>query len=511
MNNAADADLIVVGSGVAGLAAALAAAEQGAQVLLVTAGAPLSGSSRWAQGGIAAAVGPDDSPELHAADTMAVGAGLNDLHTVEILAHEGRRAVLDLLNSGVPFDGAPGRPNLGLEAGHSRRRILHAGGGATGEVVSSALLERAMRHPHIEIAPCTPVDTLLVEHGRVAGVISGRRVLRSHAVVLATGGYAGLWSRSTNPPGNRGIGLYLAWQAGASLADLEFTQFHPTALQVVGAPAYLLSEALRGEGALLVDDEGRAVVDPLLPRDVVARAIARHINEAGPVYLSLRHLDARHIEAHFSTILEHLREWGLDLARDLLPVAPAAHYCMGGVRTDTYGRTDLPGLYAAGEVACTGVQGANRLASNSLLECLVFGRRAAVVASSDAARKCAEWPLSPLPVERGAEIVGGIATPQARPEHYLPGGLGARLDRDLGVERDAYSLRALVAALPNPETDCAPPDHVVASLVARAALLREESRGAHYRTDAQATHGEWRGRIIWRRDMPPQFEEVPSC
>jgi L-aspartate oxidase len=513
VNHIADADLIVVGSGVAGLAAALAAAGQSARVLLVTSGAPLSGSSRWAQGGIAAAVGPNDSPELHAADTLAVGANLNDRHAVEVLAREGRRAVLDLLESGVPFDGGPGGPNLGLEAGHSRRRILHAGGGATGEVVSSVLLERAMRHPRIELAPYTPVDTLLVEYGRVVGVLSKNRVLRSHAVVLATGGYAGLWGRSTNPPGNRGIGLYLAWQAGASLADLEFTQFHPTALQVAGAPAYLLSEALRGEGALLVDGEGRAVVDPLLPRDVVARAIARHINEAGPVYLSLRHLDPQHIESHFSAISEHLREWGLDLARDLLPIAPAAHYCMGGIRTDTYGRTDLPGLYAAGEVACTGAQGANRLASNSLLECLVFGRRAALAALNDSDKECAAWSLDPLPVERerGIKKFSRIATPQTRPEHYLPGGLGARLDRDLGVERNAAALRALVAALPDPLTAYAPPDHLVASLAARAALLREESRGAHYRADTPVTRAEWQGRIIWRRDMPPHFEEVHSC
>jgi L-aspartate oxidase len=511
MSRVADADLIVVGSGVAGMSAALEAAEQSAHVLLVTAGAPLSGSSRWAQGGIAAAVGPDDSPQLHAADTVAVGAGLNDRHAVEVLAHEGRRAVLDLLESGVPFDGAPGRPDLGLEAGHSRRRILHAGGGATGEVVSSALLERAMRHPLIEIAPYTPVDALLVEQGRVAGVITRNRVLRSHAVVLATGGYAGLWGRSTNPPGNIGIGLYLAWRAGASLADLEFTQFHPTALQVAGAPAYLLSEALRGEGALLVDGAGRAVVDPLLPRDVVARVIARHINLVGPVYLSLRHLDAQHIGSHFSTISAHLREWGLDLARDLLPVAPAAHYCMGGVRTDIDGRTDLPGLYAAGEVACAGAQGANRLASNSLLECLVFGRRAALAALSDPGKKRAVWSLNPLPVERGAEIFAGIVAPQTRPQHYLPGGLGARLDRDLGVERDAPGLRALVAALPHPMADCAPPDHVVASLAARSALLREESRGAHYRTGTPSTRDDWQGRIIWRRNMPPQFEEVHSC
>jgi L-aspartate oxidase len=413
--------------------------------------------------------------------------------------------VLDLLESGVPFDGTSASPELGLEAGHSHRRILHAGGGATGEVLSAALLDRAMQQELITFMPNTPVDALISEDGRVTGVMSGHKTFTARAVLLATGGYAGLWGRSTNPPGNRGIGLYLAWQAGATLADLEFVQFHPTALNLPGAPACLLSEALRGEGALLVDANERPVIDPLLPRDVVARAIFRHTRDEGPVYLSLRHLEPGAVRGHFASIDRCLRSWGLDLARDLLPVAPAAHYCMGGVRTDTEGRTDVAGLYVAGEAACTGAQGANRLASNSLLECLVFGRRASAAAVSDAPECRAEWTTLPLAKSEHVETL----RPAQRPNHYAPGGLGARLDRDLGVERDFDTLLELVSELPDPVCP-APPDHLVASLAARAALLRSESRGAHYRIDTTDARPEWRGRIIWRRGTAPRFEEVLS-
>jgi L-aspartate oxidase len=513
------ADLIVVGSGAAGLATTLAAVERGATVTLLTAGALLSGSSPWAQGGVAAVFAADDSPEEHAADTLAVGAGLNDAEAVGVLTRGGPRVARELIAAGVPFDGGPSGPDLALEAGHGRRRILHAGGGATGRAVIGALLARVIEHPLVRVRPQSPAETLLLDpRGRVAGVRVGGQTYEARATVLATGGYAALWARTTNTPDSRGSGLALALRAGATLADLEFVQFHPTALVLPtpasgSPPAYLLSEALRGEGALVVDAEERPIVDPLLARDIVARVVARHRRDVGPVYLSLRGLDPAFVRERFPNIAAHLRAWGLDLARDLLPIAPAAHYCMGGVRTDSAGRTDVAGLYAAGEAACTGVQGANRLASNSLLECLVFGRQAAEAALTDAPDARASWAGAALSVvERmtPAPTVGaGVAPWDA---------LGERLDRDLGVERDAPRLAALLADLATEPPPARADAALVATLAARAALARRESRGAHFRTDAPEAEPRWRGHILWRRaergdaerggDGAPRFEEI---
>ena len=510
---AAHSDLIVVGSGVAGLTAALAAADKGASVRLVAAGPLHSGSSWWAQGGIAAAVGSDDSLALHEADTVAVGAALNDRPAVSLLVRNGRDQALALLDSGVPFErSGNGEPALGLEAGHSHRRILHAGGGATGVLVSEALLGRVIRHDRIGVMQQTAVASLVVDgKGRVTGVETGKGVFCGRAVVLATGGYAGLWGRTTNPATNRGQGLEMAWRAGATLADLEFVQFHPTALDLPNAPAYLLSEALRGEGAHLVNSEGDEVVDPLLPRDVVARALHLYRRDHGPVFLSLRHLDPTYIHTSFPAIAVRLRQWGLDLALDLLPVSPAAHYCMGGVRTDTDGRTGVPGLYAAGEVACTGVQGANRLASNSLLECLVFGTSAALAALSDSAGERARWCTRPLD-EAPMSSANSCHT------RFSQATLGKRLERDLGVERNGLDLDRLVMDLPLPagsshtanpggDADASKPS-LVAALAARSALLRTESRGAHYRSDCTDISARWRGHILWQRGQGAHFEEV---
>jgi L-aspartate oxidase len=493
-------DLLVVGSGAAGLSAALRAADLGARVGVLTAGQLLAGSSPRAQGGVAAAVGADDAPALHAADTLAVGAGLNDASAVDVLTREGSRSMQQLWDDGMPFE-----DDLGLEAGHARRRILHAGGGATGQVLTRALLSRAAGHPLVELIENSPVTALAQSAwGRVDGAYVGRRLFSARAMILATGGYAALWGRSTNAPESRGAGLVLAWRAGASLADLEFVQFHPTALSLVGRPAFLLSEALRGEGALLLDAGGSPVVDPLLARDVVARALHRHVRSGrGQVFLSLRHMEASHVYARFGRLAATVRDFGLDLARDRLPVAPAAHYCMGGVRTDTWGRTDVAGLYAAGEVACTGVQGANRLASNSLLECIVFGARAAEAALSDAPATAATWTTVELAGEH-------LASAEQRFEAVAPEILGAWLDDDLGVERDPRRLAPLIARLPQPEATPAA-DLALAALIARAALLRAESRGAHFRVDAPEPDPMWRGRIVWRRGHPPAFEEVHSA
>lgn len=488
-------DLIVVGSGAAGLSAALRAADLGASVCVLTAGALLTGSSARAQGGVAAAVGADDAPALHAADTLAVGAGLNDAAAVDVLTRAGSRSLQAMWDAGTLFD-----DTLGLEAGHARRRILHAGGGATGQVLTSALLDRATRHPRISLVDHAPVSTLDKRERRIVGARVGQRLYAASAVVLATGGYGALWARSTNGPENRGSGLGLAWRAGATLADLEFVQFHPTALSLPDRPALLLSEALRGEGARLIDADGVEIVDPLLPRDVVARALHRHVRAGGRAFLSLQHLDPARIRQHFGVLAAGLRDVaGLDLARDRLPVAPAAHYCMGGIRTDTWGRTEVPGLYAAGEVACSGVQGANRLASNSLLECLVFGARAAEAALADGPATAAAWHTKELDESVAAEHSVFVAVDAAV--------LGARLDADLGVERSAPRLNRLIADLPAPD-DVRSTDLLIASLVARAALLRRESRGAHFRTDAPEPDPTWRGRIHWRRAHSPAFEEV---
>jgi len=515
-------DLLVVGSGAAGLSAALRAADLGATVTVITGGAPLAGSSPRAQGGVAAALAADDAPDLHAADTVAVGAGLNDRAAVAVLTREGSRSMRHLLDAGVPFDA-----DLGLEAGHGRRRILHAGGAATGQVLTAALLARVEAHPSITLRTHTPARSVLVSDGRVAGVLTSSGALTAAATLLATGGYAALWGRTTNSPETRGTGLVLAYEAGASLADLEFVQFHPTALNVPGQPAFLLSEALRGEGALLVNGAGDAVVDPLLPRDVVARALHRHLLGSGPVFLTLRHLDPAWVHARFENLSSSLAAMGLDLARDLLPVAPAAHYCMGGIRTDTWGRTDVPGLYAAGESACSGAQGANRLASNSLLECLVWGARAAEAAITDIPTAVASWHTTDLPAavrgnsheaphaagdrhtDRPADRARETPVPHGefsspppwaeRSDGAWPN--GERLDADLGVEREPHRLANLFAELKQPAD-------LIPALAASSALLRQESRGAHFRTDHPSTKQEWRGRIHWRRAQPPRFEEV---
>jgi L-aspartate oxidase len=368
-------------------------------------------------------------------------------------------------------------------------------------VLSQALAARARRDPRIDLAPHTPADELILDRGRAVGVRSANERFLGHAVVLASGGYAALWARTTNHPANRGQGLTLAFRAGASLADLEFVQFHPTALDVPGQPAFLLSEALRGEGARLVDVRDCEVVDPLLPRDVLARALHRHLPTRGPVYLSLAHLDPEHVCRRFASLAHVLGEMGLDLARDLLPVAPAAHYCMGGIRTDLFGRTNVAGLYAAGEVACTGAQGANRLASNSLLECLVFGRRAAHAALDDAAEARAGWVTGPLPTADAFPPSTSADAPEA---------LAEWLERELAVERDAQGLTRLLSSLPDSAHLARPSAPLLAALVSRAAWLRHESRGAHFRRDAPATDPAWRGRIHWQAGAPPTFERLDA-
>ncbi|MEU5161948.1 L-aspartate oxidase [Streptomyces sp. NPDC020875] len=454
------ADVVVVGSGVAGLTTALRCAAAGLTTVVVTKARLDDGSTRWAQGGIAAALGDGDTPEQHLADTLVAGAGLCDEEAVRLLVTEGPGAVHRLIESGAHFDTSPetGEIELTREGGHHRRRIAHAGGDATGAEISRALVDAVRSAGLRTIENALVLDLLTDAEGRTAGVSlhvmgegqhDGVGAVHAPAVVLATGGMGQIFAATTNPAVSTGDGVALALRAGAEVSDLEFVQFHPTVL-FLGTDAEgqqpLVSEAVRGEGAHLVDASGtRFMVGThelaeLAPRDVVAKAIMRRMREQGAdhMYLDARHFGAEMWEHRFPTILAACRAHGLDPVTEPIPVAPAAHYASGGVRTDRYGRTTVPGLYACGEVACTGVHGANRLASNSLLEGLVFAERIAADIASEAARE----PLAAgAPHTPAAATVLPLTDPGARARIQRTMSLGA------GVLRSADSLREAAAAL----------------------------------------------------------------
>jgi L-aspartate oxidase len=435
-------DLAIVGGGIAGLYAALCVGAE-ADVLLLSKGALRSSASYLAQGGVAAAVGPDDSAALHAADTIRAGRGLCRESAVQELVAEAPARVADLGEFGVAFD-----PEPGLEGGHSRRRVLHVAGAATGKEILRVLVDRVLEHPRIRVSEGESVRAVSASGGRCAGIVTERRTIEARATLLASGGAASLWERTTNPPGATGDGMAMAFRAGARLADLEFMQFHPTVLSDNGL---LLSEALRGEGAVLVDAQGERFTDELAPRDVVARAVG----ERGTALLDLRRID----RGRFPALMAALAREGFDPALEPIPVSPAAHYTMGGVVTDLHGRTDVLGLYAAGECACTGVHGANRLASNSLLECLVFGRRAALAALAD-------------PVQTGHVKGSDSGSDTETDPDEVTSELRRAMWRDAGLVRDAAGVRRLTES-----------PHLLGRLIARSALAREESRGGHFRAD----------------------------
>ncbi|MDP9188053.1 MAG: FAD-dependent oxidoreductase, partial [Actinomycetota bacterium] len=381
MPSSTNFDLAVIGGGAAGLYTALTAAERGAEVIVISRKPLSESSSFWAQGGLAAAIGPDDSPELHAQDTIAAGRGSCRASAADVLAAEAPTVVSELVRRKVEFDRGPdGELELALEGGHSRRRVVHAGGSGTGRRITERLAALAAAEPRIRVAEGTSALALWSDGERCHGVITDVERVSARATVLATGGAAALWERTTNPRGAIGAGAVMADAAGAELADLELCQFHPTALAAPGraADGLLVTEAARGEGATLLDASGERFTDELAPRDAVTLAILSKLDEEGSEYVRL---DLRELsEDRFPNVFEALREAGFDPAAEPVPVAPASHYVMGGVATDLRGRSSLPGLYAVGEAACTGLHGANRLASNSLSECFVLGGRAVAAA-----------------------------------------------------------------------------------------------------------------------------------
>lgn len=485
--------VLVVGSGIAGLVAAIRASERH-EVVLVTKAELAESNTRYAQGGIAAALFPDDSVAAHVADTLRAGAGLCDPRAVEILCGDAPARVRDLIALGVGFDREHGALARGREAAHAVARVLHAGGDATGAAIEAALV-RAVRQGSIEIHEYAVLTDLVLDAGRVTGVdllLDGTPCrLRADAVILATGGFGCLFRHTTNPEIATGDGLAAAWRAGAVVSDLEFVQFHPTAIAVPGTP--LVSEAVRGEGAVLRDADGRRfLVDihpdaELAPRDVVARGIAAAMARQGgrPVLLDATALGADFLTTRFPGITRACAAHGIDWTREPVPVTPAAHYAMGGVRTDDAGRTSLAGLFAVGEVACTGVHGANRLASNSLLEGLVYAARAV---------DALEGPDRPIAVE--AETVSELR-PTAGSTPVSRDALRDLLWRTAGVERDGDGLREAAAALAGWRADDPSPAGRedanlldVGRLVVAAALRREESRGAHARRDHPRTRPE---------------------
>ncbi|MFN7981521.1 MAG: L-aspartate oxidase [Vicinamibacterales bacterium] len=528
------ADFVIVGGGIAGLRAASTLAASG-RVVILTKAASTESNTGYAQGGIAVALGPGDSVERHVADTLAAGAGLCDESAVRVLVGEGPRYVRELIEWGAQFDRQPsGELVFGLEAAHSVHRILHAGD-FTGREISRAMWQRVAGLDRISVITHACVTEVIVENGRAAGVRyfdqrGARGEVRGARVLLATGGGGQIFRETTNPAVATGDGVALAYHAGARVADLEFVQFHPTALSLAGAPRFLISEALRGEGARLINAGGERFMErydaagDLAPRDVVARGIVREIERTGgPVFLTLQHLDAARVRARFPTIAEMCGRVGLDLATDRIPVGPAAHYMMGGIDTDEWGRTSVPGLYAAGETACTGVQGANRLASNSLLEGLVFGARAgdAMLLEVEAAPLKADRVMVPGGPAQTADAVA-LDEAGVREVMWRDAGLFRTregLTRAVTALESAYaSARAAVASTddrspvaPSTASVAATPSHdggapaaasspggadeakwqrlnltTVALLVARGALRREESRGGHFRADFPA-------------------------
>lgn len=506
-------DVLVLGSGLAGLRAALAA-ERSQSVLVVTKESARQSNSNLAQGGIAAVWDPEDRFEFHAGDTCAAGKGLCEPEIVDLVVREGPERVRELIALGVAFDQVNGVPALTREGGHTHSRVLHALGDATGREVVRAVLAEVGRRPNIRMLENTFTIDLLTSDEQCVGAlvhtIGGIQAVWAGQTILATGGCGQLFRETTNPMVATGDGLAVAYRAGAVLCDMEFVQFHPTVLYVAGTSRFLISEAVRGEGALLRDKDGTRFMPEydaqaeLAPRDVVSRAIVAQMarTQHSCVYLDLSHLEAATVRRRFPGITAACAQCGLDFARDRIPVRPGAHYMVGGIRTDSTGRTSLPGLWSCGESAATGLHGANRLASNSLLEALVFGARSGEAASIAAGRQ---------PQSLAAQDFSHQRTPSAGPNldlHDIRNSLQSAMFRNVGIERDLKGLESAAASvdfwcqyvLSNEFAEPAGWELqnmlIVAGLITRAALERTESRGTHFRSDFPATDD-----VRWRRHL----------
>jgi L-aspartate oxidase len=500
-------DFVVIGSGVAGLRASIELASSGANVTVLTKDKANESNTGYAQGGVAVVLSEDDNSDLHEGDTLAAGAGLCDPEAVEILVNEGTNYIKELIAWGTEFDREGGKLIFTQEAAHSRRRILHAHGDSTGAEFVRALIARARLEKRINLIPFAHTESLLVEDGRCVGVRFLDPVLRTpreiygKGVVLCTGGAGQLYQHTTNPPVATGDGMAIAYLAGAQMADMEFVQFHPTALSLENAPRFLLSEAMRGEGGQLKNRLGERFMPnyderaELAPRDIVSRSIVAEMRRTGTryVHLDMTSLDEEFLKERFPKIYQTCKSFGLDIAKDMLPVSPASHYFMGGIRTDLWGRSTLPGLYAAGEVTCTGVHGANRLASNSLLEGLVFGARAGKAAADDGRdlKILAKDPDSAAydPSVAASELSTAVRKRVKR-----------IMWERVGILRDHASLKRAITEFDQIAASSLSVSsrHFVslARLVAAGALWREESRGGHFRTDFPEQNEQFRRHSI---------------
>lgn len=507
-----ETDFIVIGSGVAGLRASIELATSGARVTVLTKDKASESNTEYAQGGVAVVLSDDDNAELHEGDTLVAGAGLCDPAAVEILVTEGTKYIKQLIEWGTEFDKHGGKLSFTQEAAHSRRRILHAHGDSTGKEIVRALIARAGQETRINLTPFANTESLIVTDGRCVGVrfldpiLRAPREIYAAAIIMCTGGAGQLYQHTTNPTVATGDGMAMAYFAGAEMADMEFVQFHPTALSLDGAPRFLLSEAMRGEGGILKNKYGERFMPryderlEMAPRDIVSRSIVAEMRRTGTrsVMLDMTAIDGKFLEDRFPKIYETCKFYGLDITKDPLPVSPASHYCMGGIRTDLWGRSTLPGLYAAGEVTCTGVHGANRLASNSLLEGLVFGARAGEAALENSGFE--------IPSSTGTSET--VEAKSIRPGQSISTAVRKRVKRVMwervGILRDKESLsraldefrQILAGSLSLSSRNFV----TLATLVTTAALWRDESRGGHYRTDFPETSEAWQVHSIQSSD-----------